>query len=122
MAVLLMPKAGSLQVVTWENWSMTELTEFLRAQLDRVEDMARSGIAAESYLSDLGELLLREVEAKRRIVDLHGAQPHECVEWDDTMSPYTCTTYELDCPTLRALALPYADQPGYDEALTRERA
>jgi hypothetical protein len=101
---------------------MTELAEFLRAQLDRVEDMARSGIAAKSYLSELGELLLREVEAKRRIVDLHGAAPHECVEWDATMAPDTCTVYELDCPTLLALASSYADQPGYDGVLSRARA
>ena len=52
--------------------------------------------------------VLREVEAKRRIIEEH---------------PYAgagkCETCDLDrdwpCPTLRLLALPYADRSGYRE-------
>lgn len=109
-----------------ENGGVMDLVEFLRARLDHIEDMARSGIAAQSYLSELGELLLREVGAKRRIIDLHEEpedrearhghwegsgsdehwvrdEPNECPECSQTEP----------CLTLRLLALPYADSPAY---------
>lgn len=63
---------------------------------------------------------LRDAEAKRQLVDLHGP-----VDANDTDSCRECsdsgwagvvdghTRVELPCPTLRRLALPYADRPGY---------
>lgn len=55
--------------------------------------------------------VLREVEAKRRIVDLHAhAHAHQCRtgEHDDGYAQWVS-----DCTTLRLLALPYADHPDY---------
>ncbi|MGE5829800.1 MAG: DUF6221 family protein [Micromonosporaceae bacterium] len=62
---------------------------------------------------------LAEVEAARRILDLHeirrvtdefeGKIRPEPIVWCDSCDEPTW------CPTLRLLALPYADQPGYRE-------
>lgn len=66
--------------------------------------------------------VLREVEAKRRLLDEHKpdrpkGRPNmerHCLTcttaqgWDETAS-------EANCLTLRLLALPYADRPGYRE-------
>ncbi|MEV4670986.1 DUF6221 family protein [Actinomadura sp. NPDC049382] len=58
------------------------------------------------------ERVLAEVEAKRRIVDEHGPNEYGlcdvCVLNDDAR--------RAPCPTLRLLALPYADHPDYDES------
>lgn len=55
--------------------------------------------------------VLREVEAKRRILGEHfesflpnGIPLGTCT---------TCDNYAMPCPTLRLLALPYADDPDY---------
>lgn len=56
--------------------------------------------------------VLAEVEANRRIVALHGAEPHECVEYD-TNPDWRATCYERDCPTLKLLVLPFAGHPDY---------
>ncbi len=52
--------------------------------------------------------ILREVEAKRRLIDLemHSGDPAWC---------YSCHDVSDKCPTLRLLALPYASHPDYDE-------
>lgn len=55
--------------------------------------------------------VLAECEAKRLIVHRHHA-PHEC----PGNGPQTYYRTELGCPTVRDLALPYADHPDYDEA------
>lgn len=65
--------------------------------------------------------VLREVEAKRQIVEVH--QPFEVVEdpacqvCADTSDKYSdeWTREEWPCLTLRLLALPYADRQGYRE-------
>jgi hypothetical protein len=60
--------------------------------------------------------VLREVEAKRTIVDLHGRK-HECSTFDhngDIDSCSYCSSPE-DCSTLLALASIYSDHPGYQE-------
>lgn len=111
---------------------MSDLVEFLRARLTELESKAlraRDGDQAQFVESDtdiepllfndkgefdLPDRVLREVSAKRRIVELHGSDPHECVTWDEVLGG-TCTGYELDCPTLRLLALPYAEHPDYRE-------
>ena len=95
------------------------LTEFLRARLAEDERDARK-LAESDHRPVLclattvnhPERLLLEVEAKRRIVDLHtGPQfgrpdAHLC---QDAMIA------DDWCETLRALALPYADHDDYDE-------
>jgi hypothetical protein len=51
--------------------------------------------------------VLADIEAKRRIIALHVAEPGQ--------HPDFCghDKHELPCPTLRLLALPYADHPDY---------
>lgn len=98
--------------------------QFLRARLDA--DQAAAGKAAESWEWNIGLFtaydatehaerfnparVLREVETKRRSIDLHSAEPGQ--------HPDFCghDKHELPCPTLRLLALPYADHPDYDPA------
>lgn len=70
--------------------------------------------------------VLREVEAKRRIVHAH-AQPHECLALSGSgeRSAVDGKPWELwepahtddhgPCFVLRCLALPYADHPDYRE-------
>lgn len=91
-------------------------------------------------LSQLGsagdpDRALAEIDAKRRILDLHiGA--HDCTEihtgtypddwpadagWGKAGKPWAHAVnehFEADqhCPTVRLLALPMADRPGYDES------
>lgn len=54
-----------------------------------------------------------DAEAKRRIIELHRADVDVCVPAnpDDDAAFYAPW-----CPTLQALALPYADHPDYDES------
>lgn len=86
------------------------LVEFLTARLDEDEQVALcSGDGRALAEADHAQ---RDVESKRRVVDLHGAGPHECVAWDEALGT-TCTCYEVDCPTLGLLALPYAGHPDY---------
>lgn len=60
--------------------------------------------------------VLREVEAKRKILDGHS--PHKrgaCpVCW--RVTPKSSRREDYPCPTLRLLAAPYSDRPGYQEA------
>lgn len=51
--------------------------------------------------------VLREIEAKRQIVDLHGGN----LNIDLTFCSHC--EHAMPCPTLLMLALPYADRPGY---------
>lgn len=55
--------------------------------------------------------VLREVDAKRRIVALH-SDPHG---GDPSCSSIDYPESAEDCETLRLLALPYADHPDYEE-------
>jgi hypothetical protein len=61
--------------------------------------------------------VLAECEAKRRIIELHD-RPHECSTYDHNGDIDNCTwvLQSEDCSTVRLLALPYADRPGYDES------
>ncbi|MBG0828533.1 hypothetical protein HS041_12215 [Planomonospora sp. ID67723] len=51
--------------------------------------------------------VIARCEAELRIIGLHSAMPgqHPDFCWHDK--------HELPCPTVRLLALPYADRPGY---------
>jgi hypothetical protein len=105
-----------------------ELVAFLRAALDRDEQVIRE--AAEDYFYAEGhgaavdrwfdrwnpynpESMLPEVRAKRRILDDHeplvSGACDRCSRgmWSDGHQIWPCTT-------IRALAQPYAGQPGWD--------
>lgn len=56
--------------------------------------------------------MLREIEAKRRIIALHS----DSRGGDPACSSIVYQEPAEECETLRAMTLPYADRPGYDEA------
>jgi hypothetical protein len=99
---------------------MSDLVAFLRARLDEDEQAARDGDDAcwhIDYCDDEGKRyherfdparVLREVEAKRRILDEHGSGSDSCDAHDASMR-------SIPCDTLLLLALPYADHPDYRE-------
>ena len=66
--------------------------------------------------------VLREVEAKRKIVELHRPDPAEYIDADgDDRSSVDCWTCETGgvpdswpCPTIRAAAAVYSDHPDYN--------
>lgn len=60
--------------------------------------------------------VLRDIDAKRQLLDLHGATPgYVGGDDDDAPACRVCgdLTVSFPCRTLRLLALPYADKPGY---------
>jgi hypothetical protein len=61
--------------------------------------------------------VLAECESKRRLIALHiGADDwHACPDVDGTDERFGQDVRDRWCPTLRLLALPYADRPGYQE-------
>ena len=77
------------------------LTEFLLAR-----------IAEDEAVATLVQSVLAEDAAKRAIVALHGPVGIDC------RSCGTAYEHGVDypCPTLRALAVPYANHPDYDQA------
>jgi len=92
------------------------LTEFLLARIAEDEAVARWGrLVDDPSDPDSATKILRwdharliaEREVKRRIVALHSAESGQ--------HPDFCghDLRELPCPTLRFLALPYADHPDY---------
>ena len=103
---------------------MSDLTEFLLARI--AEDEREAGDADEARLwqwsqhghmiiADAGHMqrftpsrMLRECEAKRRIVDEHARHKGDC----DRDYQYG----DHPCSTLRALASAYSDHPHYDPA------
>lgn len=122
---------------------MDELVQWLHAQLDEDERIARgcSGmewwehpknwvsapqlhrIALVVHDGDRSHItrhdparVLREIDARRQIVALHSvSEGHECSTRDRHGDIDNCT-WVMDteaCTTLRLLALPYADRPGY---------
>jgi len=104
----------------------TTLTEFLTDRIaeDEAEahvfDWAEPGEYEASDVEASGEYvtiymapsrLLAECEAKRRIIEVHLSGD----AWCDHCSGGEHRGNPDACPTLRLLALPYADHPDYDE-------
>ncbi|MGW5173085.1 DUF6221 family protein [Streptomyces sp. NPDC004082] len=76
-------------------------------------------LAAEHIASHNPARVLREIDAKRDLLTLHEPGETEYVDGDVCM---VCEDTDVNdegpfypCKTLRVLALPYADQPGYRE-------
>jgi hypothetical protein len=97
---------------------MADLIEFLRACIAEREEAARACITwleeAPSLAGCAGHLdphhELARCAADRLILELH------CSVKIGDDEPYCADDGELPpCPTLRALALPYADHPDYRE-------
>jgi hypothetical protein len=104
--------------------AVDELIAFVRAALDEDERVALAcpdktwpqignGAGAEHIARWDPARVLAEVEAKRRILDEHDPSPTT-----KTCCP-TCRDYDepiqAPCPTVRLLAQPYADRPGWRE-------
>ena len=91
---------------------MVTLKEFLLARI--AEDEAAlerddcQSLGIHVITIPAGERWLAECEAKRRIVELHTNQGGSCGTCTD--SDYAGLVDDWPCPTLRALALPYADR------------
>lgn len=93
----------------------------------RVAEVTAGFVAAEHIARHGPSRVLAECEAKRRIVELHQLmdydQPYRgtpCCERCTAGGEYPADDGDTDeqnwpCPTLRALALPYADHPDYRE-------
>jgi hypothetical protein len=105
------------------------LVEFLTAMLDRDEAAVRRiadcdyfhGVESDAEVEVLRfadpARVLAEVEAKRRIIAEHAdGEDHECEPRFGEIDWTTGRQHLLPCPTLRLLALPYADHEDYDEA------
>ena len=85
---------------------MSDLAEFLLARIAEDEQYEQSPHADHNEHTYLRAMAERE--AKRRIVELHHTAGRSglCDE---------CHSKVWPCPTLRLLALPYADHPDYRE-------
>jgi hypothetical protein len=110
-----------------------DLVAFLRARLDEDEAVARDwpdemDVRWYKVPTYTPARVLREVEAKRAIVDLHQLETAYLESRDDDYRPikipevqcYICGwVSDLEgwaCQTLRALAAVYRDHPDYDPA------
>jgi hypothetical protein len=89
----------------------TDLRAWLPSMSQESWDEARNVWADAAHIAEWDpERVLREIDAKRKIVAEHALNGWVC---------NTCDNGEAEqvfpCPTLRLLALPYADRPGYRE-------
>ena len=109
-----------------------DLAAFLAARLDEdeaqpwaVHDVTKCdallyeedmGAAAHEHVCDCEypARVLREVAAKRAILDLHG-RSHECSTYDRDREVDHCTwcLHAEECSTLRSLAAIYGNHPDY---------
>lgn len=94
-----------------DHWQADGAMVFAKHPTDAIVDYA--GQAAGHIARHDPARVLAEVEAKRRIVDLH-AREHECVGSDGGRTANDAG--EWPCQTLRLHGLPYADHPDYDES------
>lgn len=95
--------------------STAALAEFLLARIAEDESMLGEGVYSEArlYAQTEPERWRAEVEAKRRLVELHrsyGGYGEYCNECDKDDPP---SSDGWPCDTLKLLALPYADHPDY---------
>ena len=112
---------------------MTDLIDFLQARLDE-DEVAAKAVRPDQDYSDSEHQdrwtparALAEVDAKRRIIELH--KPVQCANGpENTIVCASCGPVGesaevwwhkgalwFPCETLQTLALPYADHPDYDD-------
>lgn len=107
---------------------MDDLALWLTAQLDEDDAEARRGYLKAEPLPDfdgwdnsttaglppaVAARVLREIEAKRRILAAHEREP---MPKGDSADCAQCWGAVWPCSTLRLLALPFADRPGFQES------
>ena len=105
-AVALHVRPGGNMAITW-----------YRNPAEGWDDMAKLRNWADTEHGWTQERVLREIDAKRKLLDLHEPGEMEYVDGDVCMA---CDVRGGEpfypCKTLRLLALPYADRPGYEES------
>jgi hypothetical protein len=115
---------------------MDDLITWLRAQLDDDERVARATSDGRWFSADILRVnlaasqgdaehiarwdparVLRKVAAERRILDEHPTMVYTDGQpgYSQVLNDHVCPGDQTPCTTLRLLALPYADQPGYRE-------
>lgn len=87
-------------------WDMADRGRIARVVADGPHFHEVIRVEQDQVSKDVG--WLGECAAKRQVVELHGDQ-HDCADPSSGVYPY------VGCRTLRLLALPYADRPGYRE-------
>ncbi|MEU0078540.1 DUF6221 family protein [Micromonospora tulbaghiae] len=104
---------------------MDELIPWLHDQMSaqRLRADSLKAIAAAlphetgAYLVETADLLLAEVDAKRRILERHVSEEHflhgTICTWCSV--PQGGAYQSWPCPDIRDSASPYADMPGYQE-------
>lgn len=94
-----------------------DLPEWLGEQLDEDERLARESIEVRERAWGYDpHHHLREIDAKRAVLTEHAIRDGRC-RVCAARANGNWTRFRAPCNTLRLLALPYADRPGYDEAL-----
>lgn len=105
---------------------MDDLITWLLAQIEQDE----RALGERWMPSQVRDRRALELEAKRRLIELHGHEPRSgwYPDEDDTPGAYgsieracmTCGSQDLaqrwPCPTIRLLALPFSDRPGHQES------
>ena len=88
----------------------TDLRAWLPSMSNEPWDEARNVWADAAHVAEWDPArVLREIDAKRRLLALHDRPQHQCVAEDGPTQWHA----KDPCATLRLLALPYADRPGY---------
>lgn len=106
-------------------WALSMLLgAFLLARLAELETAIETEIETGAPLFAPPQQLLADIAAKRQIIDLHQHVPSSLgIRVKPGEQPFGCAICAFNdgvwpagwCPTLLALALPYADHPDYDE-------
>lgn len=95
------------------------------AAVDEGEEISTAGLMTWGRNEDLHVArwnparVVAEVAAKRAILDEHATVTEGREEYCRTCDAdrgYAPTGFPMPCPTVRLLALPYASNPGFDEA------
>lgn len=95
-SVCLHVRPGGNMAITW-----------YRHPAEGWDDMAKLRNWANTEHGWTQDRVLRELDAKRKIIAEHDVYSRPLGERMD------CQSYDFPCTTLRLLALPYADRPGY---------
>jgi hypothetical protein len=94
-------------------WTADETTDSVRSDIEYVSVVGEPNSPVGFIAEHDPARVLREIDAKRQILAEHRqAQPRWCVVCD---VPGDYQGREFGCTTVRLLALPYADRPGYRE-------
>lgn len=97
------------------------LLEQIAADEGEANYLANTGVQGTQYgsvntaLSHVIDIVRQDAEARRRIVELHGWTSWSSGSFDVDLCN-ECRDQKAPCPTLKLLALPYADRAGYEEA------